>query len=388
LLTKIAKKHNELIQKIRRELHQIPELGFQEFKTTQYICDFLDKNNINYKKLDPTGALATINGELEGKTIAIRADIDALPIKEDNNLPFKSKHDGIMHACGHDAHTAVALVLAKILQENKKTLPGIVKIIFQPNEEGTPSGAPHIIKQGILENPDVDIIYGFHISTDIPHGKIGIKPGIASSYVHNFNVELISKGTHAASPHESPDPIVVAAQIITTLQTIASRFNNPLYPFVLTIGEIRGGTARNIITSKVYFNGTIRMTNPAKKEEVKNQFYDIIYGFARAFKVNVKIDYWESCPGIINDKELSKKLLNIATETFGKNCAVEIENPSLGADDFAFYLEKTKGIYFRFGVYDEEFGSIYAGHTSKFIIPDTKLYRALLTYLKLIYESN
>lgn len=385
---KIAQDHQPLIVELRRQLHLIPELGNQEYKTTAMIHHFLEQHHIPHRLLQGTGALADIPGQQPGSVWAIRTDIDALPIQEDTGLPFTSTHPGIMHACGHDAHTAVALTLAKILTEHQDMIPGHVKIIFQPNEEGTPTGSPLVIAQGVMENPVVDYILGFHIDTSLDKGRIGIKKGLITSYVYNFDVKIIGKGAHAARPQEGIDPVPVMAEMIMALQTISSRYNDPNHPFVLTVGKVSSGTARNIIPEQAEFNGTIRMANTIRQDDIRNHFYQIIRGLSSAYGVQSEITFIESCPAVINDDGLADQLAAHSINLFSESNLTTLTQPSLGGDDFAFYLKNCHGLFFRLGVRDPEIQAIFPGHHPQFRLSEEGLFHALALYLQMIFTPK
>ncbi len=338
--------------------------------------------------LEGTGALADIPGRTPGAVWAVRADIDALPIQEDTGLEFSSTHPGVMHACGHDAHTAVALVLAKILNENRDRLPGHAKVIFQPNEEGTPTGSPMVIAQGVLENPSVDAILGFHIDTSLDKGRIGIKKGLLTSYVYNFDIAIRGQGAHAARPQEGNDPIPVMAEMIMALQTISSRFNDPNHPFVLTIGKVSSGTARNIIPDTAELSGTIRMANTTRQDDIRQRFYQIIEGLSASYGVQTDIRFIESCPAVINSDRLADQLAHHASHLFSPSGVVTLTLPSLGGDDFAFYLKNRQGLFFRLGVRDPEIQAIYPGHHPQFRLSEEGLFHALALYLQLIFNPE
>ncbi len=383
-INQIAQACQDEIVEIRRYLHQIPELGYQEFKTTEFIHNYLLNHNIPHRLLDPTGALAFIEGHGKGPVWAIRADIDALPIQENSGEIFSSRHPGRMHACGHDAHTAIALVLARVVNEQRANLNGALKVIFQPNEEGSPTGAPVVINQDVMNNPKVNFTLAFHVDTNLDSGIIGLRKNILTAYVYNFDVTVIGRGGHAARPNEANDPIVIASEIIMALQTIASRFNNPNTPLALTVGQFQAGTARNIIPEQVEFKGTLRLTDAHLVDRIKNRFLQIINGIASANEAQALIQFNESCPAVINDLTLVEQAAAFSSRSYHLDGLTYIETPSLGGDDFAFYLQHSRGAMFRLGVRDNANGITFPGHHPQFRISESHLNRALALYLSFI----
>jgi amidohydrolase len=267
----------------RRRLHQKPELGFQEKLTADFVSQKLQEWGIEHQTgIAQTGIVATIRGHNSTqKVLAIRADMDALPIQELNEVPYCSQHDGVMHACGHDGHTAIALGTAYYLQQNRDTFGGTVKIIFQPAEEG-PGGAKPMIEAGVLKNPDVDAIIGLHLWNNLPLGTIGVRAGALMAAVELFRCTVFGKGGHGAMPHQTIDSIVVAAQIINALQTIVARNVNPIDSAVVTVGELHAGTAENVIADTAWMRGTVRYFNPELKSLFHQRVEQIIAGICQS----------------------------------------------------------------------------------------------------------
>lgn len=340
---------DELIA-IRRDIHKHPELGFQEERTSKLIKDFLTNEGIPYKESAKTGVCASIKGEKTGieKVIALRADIDALPIEEKNNVSYKSVNKGKMHACGHDSHTTILLGAAKILNEHKADFSGIVKLFFEPAEETT-GGAPLMIEDGVLENPKVDFVVGLHVNEDIETGKIMVKSGSVNASSNPFKVKIKGKGGHGATPDVAIDPIVTASLIITELQTIVSREVHPARPVVLTVATIHSGTASNIIPDEAEISGIIRTVNEEDRTFIKKRFSQIVEGTAKSHNCSVDITIEEGYPSLINDTEAVNKIFKAAEEVIGKENIVEQKEPSMGVESFAYFAKERPAAFYYLG---------------------------------------
>jgi len=369
---KSAKVIHTEIKKWRHELHKIPEIGFELFKTSQYIKERLDEIAIEYRDVAKTGIAAIINGEKPGPTIALRADMDALPIKEETGLPYASTN-GYMHACGHDAHTAMLLGTAKILSKNKEILKGKVKLFFQPAEETT-GGAKPMIEEGCMENPKVDAVLGLHINQifrELGNGQIGIYYGAMMAAADTFVIKVIGKGGHGAKPHLCVDPITTAAEMITTLQRIISREINPTHPAVITVGKIEGGTTTNVIPEKVEFEGTVRTLDPDDRIYIKKRIREMCESIAKANRAEIEIHYSHSYPATINDRGFTRKFVKSAEKIVGKENIVEIKEPSMGADDMAYFLQEVPGTFFYLGSHNPKTTRLtYPIHHPKFDIDE------------------
>ena len=372
----------------RRELHQIPEYSFDLYKTSRFVQDKLKKFNIEYRIAANTGVIATIYGSRPGKTVAVRADMDALPIKEETNLPFSSKND-FMHACGHDAHSAILLGAAKILSEHKDEINGNVRLIFQPAEETT-GGAKIMIDEGCLENPKVDCIIGLHIGSLVKEGrncKIGIKKGSLMASVDSFSVKIRGNGGHGALPHMCVDPIVASAEIITSLQRIISRELNPLHGGVITVGMISGGTDFNIIPEEVMFKGTIRLLDKDDRDFVGKRVKEIISETARAGRTTADIDYNQYYPAVVNNDFITDKLGESAKDIVGYQNVVSINEAALTAEDVSYYLNEVPGTFFILGSSKRnEDGNFYPHHHPKFDIDESVLWIGTATFLQFIKD--
>ncbi len=363
ILEKLKEKENKIIE-LRRILHQYPEIAHKEYETQKIILEYLENIGIEGKKVAGTGVIATIEGKNRGKTVALRADMDALAIREENDVSYKSKNDGFMHACGHDNHMSMIYGAALVLNEMKDKLNGNIRIIFQPaEEEGTLGGAKPMIEQGAIEN--VDYILGMHVWPDLPEGVLGLRSGPFFAAADNIIIEILGKGGHGAKPDQAVDPIMVSSKVIDSLHTISGREIDPLEPFVITIGSIHGGTSHNIIPDKVEMMGTVRTMDKKTREIMENKLNRIISGITSAFNANYKFKYIYGYPILVNDPWVTDFVRNIASGILG-NENVVIAKQTMGGEDFAYYLEKVPGTFMVLGTYNEKLGFTNNVHTSRF----------------------
>jgi hippurate hydrolase len=345
IVTKIAPEMIEL----RRKIHQHPELAFEEHKTAALVADSLKGTGIEPKTgVGKTGVVGVLNGKSGGPTLGIRADLDALPIMEATNLPFASKVPGKMHACGHDAHTVIALGVAKVLQELKSELPGTVKFIFQPAEE-TLAGAKAMIADGVMENPNVDMMLGYHNWPQVDAGKVGWLPNVVMASSDAFDLMLSGKAGHAAHPHTAIDTVVAAAHIVTLLQSIVSREVAPVVPAVMTIGQIQGGTARNIIAGSVLMKGTVRTLDAAASGQIEASMRRILDGVCPSLRVSYALDWQRLAPVLRNNPDMLAPTVAAAREILGDDHVVPLAGPSMGSEDFAWFAEKVPSAHLRIG---------------------------------------
>jgi amidohydrolase len=361
---------NEIIG-IRRYVHQNPELSGKEYNTAKFIKKKLKEFGIAAKRLTNTGVVGLISGAKGGKTVALRADIDALPVLEENKIPYKSKNAGIMHACGHDGHIAIMLGAAKLLSACKSKLKGNVKFIFQPAEE-IAGGAKEMIKAGALKNPKPDMILGIHVCPWLKSGKAGIRYGAMMAAVDKFSIRIKGEISHGAYPHLGKDALAAAAHFITDIQTIVSRETDPVDNAVVTIGRINGGTAYNIICGDVFIEGTVRSINAKTRDNIKKSVLNKLKGLEISFGVKCGVDY-ESCDApLINSKEITELCHKSALDFYGKDNTVILEHPSMGGEDFASYLEKIPGNFMYIGSSKNPQTS-YPWHHCSFNIDETIL---------------
>jgi len=368
---------------IRRIIHRNPELGFEEVETSRLISEWLQKFGLEVKRgMAKTGVVGLLKGKKPGRTVAIRADMDALPMDEANRVPYASQIKGKMHACGHDAHVTILLGVAKFLSSIPDQVKGNIKWIFQPAEEGG-GGGRIMVEEGVLENPKVDAIFGSHVFPFLSVGKVGIyeREGLAAA--DRFTIKIIGKGGHAASPHVSKDPILAAGHLITQIHSIVSRNVNPLESGVITIGKVSGGTASNIIPDEVELIGTVRSLNPQVREELKSRIEQVTQGVARSFSTDYRFDFEYGYPVLINNSEMSKLVGLACSKGIGKE-NVEVVKPSMGGEDFAYYLEKVPGAFFRLGCRNEEKGLIHPYHSSLFDIDEEVLPFGVEMFIRII----
>ena len=348
----------------RRDFHMHPELGYEEERTSKIVEEHLREWGYTIKRVG-TGIIADIgNGE---KKIALRADMDALPVQEENDVPYKSRTPGKMHACGHDAHTAMLLGAAKIIAEHKEELPNKVRLIFQPAEEGG-NGALKMIEGGGLEG--VDAIFGLHVWMELASGIVGIREGPVMAGVGRFDVEIEGKGGHGASPHETIDPVPIAAQAILAFQTIISRNLNPLESGVVSVGAIKGGEAFNVIPERVYMNGTYRFFTQETKKLIEKRIEEVLKGIVLANNASYKLKIKEVAPPTINDPQMASLAKRVAQKLGLK---VDDVPKSMGSEDFAFYLQKVPGAFIALGIKNEEKGITHPHHHPKFNVDEEVL---------------
>lgn len=385
-LDNILEKLTPQVIEWRRTIHANPELGYEEYKTADFIKNILGQAGIVAQTgIAKTGVVALLKGN-GIKTIAIRADMDALPISEETGLSFASKTLGKMHACGHDAHTAIVLGVAHALAKMDK-LPGNVKFIFQPCEERLPGGANNMIAAGVLENPKVDAILGLHVYPYLPVGIVGIKPGAMMAATDIFSVEIKGKGGHGAAPHTAVDPVVISAQIIIALQTIVSRKINPVEPAVITVGTIHAGERPNIIPSKVVFSGTVRSVDEETRLALKKEIEHVIKYTAIAGGAEAVINYEIGHGTLFNDEKVTSFVQQSISNSFGIVAVKHLEAPSMGGEDFAIFAQNVPANYMFFGCAGDD---IYPWHHSCFNINEAVLPFAVkvLTSLILSYLST
>lgn len=364
---------NNLKEKIiewRRHLHQNPELSFEEYETVQFVKGKLEKLNfeIDYP-VAKTGLVATLKGDVEGPTVALRADMDALPIQEDNDAEYKSTVKGVGHLCGHDAHTAILLGVAHIISE-QPLKKGNIKLLFQPAEEGY-GGGQVMVKEGVLKNPDVDVVAGLHVHPTIKTGETSITEGFATACTDSFDIKIIGKGGHAAHPHLSIDPIAISSTVIASLQQIVSRNIDPLENIVLTIGKIEGGFARNVIAPEVRMEGTVRLLNPELRPKVKETMHEYLNGVTRGMGASYEMEYTYGYPSVYNEPSLIPTLRSTVDKILGKGQLLDV-NPSMGGEDFSYFAREVPGVFFRLGTNGGE-DTAYPNHHPKFNVDEDAL---------------
>ena len=373
-ILQLAKANHPWQIEMRRYLHERPEWSNEEFETTKYLMSQARALRLRTETFGlPTGFVADLlDTKKNSPTVAIRTDIDALPITECNDIPFKSKTSGRMHACGHDAHMATVLGAAKILTELRNTFSGSVRFIFQPAEESPPGGARPLIKAGALTKPKVSAILGLHVDPGVPVGKIGLRDGPTMASVYDFDLVVRGVTGHAARPHDTVDAIVAAAEIIDSLQKLPSREFNPLHPVALTFGTIHGGVARNVVADAVTVCGTLRTLDAADAKRGPQLIKRCVQGVATARGAKVDIVERGSYPPLVNDTLVNKIFAASYERLYGSN-KVARTNQSLGGEDFACYAEKIPGAMFRLGVRNPSIGAVRSWHSDKFMVDESAL---------------
>jgi amidohydrolase len=357
----------------RRKLHQRPELGFRERITSDFVSQKLTEWQIPHETgIAQTGIVAIVSGSQPGPVLAIRADMDALPIQEENEVPYRSQHDGIMHACGHDGHTAIALGTAYYLSQHPEQFTGTVKLIFQPAEEG-PGGAKPMIEAGILRNPDVEAIVGLHLWNNLPVGTVGVREGALMAATELFRCMVKGKGGHGAMPHQTVDSIVVSAQIINALQTIVSRNVDPLQSAVVTVGALHAGHAHNVIAASAELKGTVRYFDPNLSNFFDQRLEQVIAGVCQSYGANYEFEYRKLYPPVINDAQIAELVRSVAESVIETPAGVVPECQTMGGEDMSFFLQEVPGCYFFLGSANVDKGLAYPHHHPRFDFDETAL---------------
>ncbi|MEO6119337.1 MAG: amidohydrolase, partial [Terriglobales bacterium] len=363
---------------LRRDLHRHPELSNREERTAKVVAQRLRAIGFTDVKtgIAHHGVLATLVGGKPGPVIAVRADMDALPVTETRDVPYKSLNVGVKHACGHDAHTTIELGVAEILWNMRDQVPGTIKFIFQPAEEGVPlgetGGAKLMVAQGVLEGPKAEAIFGLHVNSAVEVGKIKYAVGPVLASADRFTLVLRGKQAHAAYPHNGIDTIVVAAEAITALQTVRSRRVDPVEPAVVTIGMIHGGTRHNIITNEVKMQGTMRTLNEDVRKLVQSSMREILDGVTKAHGATYELNFADPYPVTYNDPKLAAETLPVLEQVMGRE-NVQRGGPQMGAEDFAYYQQVVPGFFYWLGVGNEKKGITAGAHTPEFDIDEDSL---------------
>ena len=377
--------HAELVN-IRRHLHENPELGFEEVATAQYIADYLAGLGLEVtSQVAKTGVVALLRGARPGKTVAIRADMDALPIQELNEVPYKSKHPGKMHACGHDAHVAAAIGAARILWELRDQINGNVKFIFQPAEEA-PGGAEPMIAAGVLENPTVDAIIGGHVWGGLESGIIEVMSGPTMASSDIIRLKIIGKGGHAAQPHTTIDQIVIASEIVGALQKIVSRQTDPFEAVVISICSFHAGDVFNVIPHSAYMEGAVRTLNNELRQELPQKIEKIIRGITEPYGATYELDYYLGYPVTVNDPGVTETVRRAAISVLGGDKVRVAARASMGGEDYAYFLNKVPGTYIRIGTRNPEKGICQEMHHPRFDIDEAVLELTPVVYAQAAFD--
>lgn len=370
----LASDLHEEIRGIRRHIHQNPELSFQEFKTQSYVWQQLDEAGItNKQKIANTGIVAIIEGKNPSKkVVALRGDMDALPIVEANDVPYKSSNPGVMHACGHDVHTSCLLGAAKIINSLKNEFEGSVKLVFQPGEEKLPGGASVMIKEGVLSNPSVTNIIGQHVMPLLPVGKVGFRKGLYMASTDEIYMTIRGKGGHGAQPHQNIDPIVAMAQVITALQQVVSRVASPITPSVLSFGKVIANGATNIIPNEVYLEGTFRTLDEEWRAKAHESIVKIAKGISESLGCQCDIEIRKGYPFLKNNPELTQKAIDNAIAYMGAENVVNLDI-WMAAEDFSYFSQELPACFYRLGTRNDAKNITSHVHTPTFDIDENAL---------------
>lgn len=357
----------------RRFLHEHPELGFQEFETAKLVAERLESMGVEDIRtgIAVTGVTGLVRGTKVGgpeKVVLVRADMDALPILEESDVDYRSKVDGKMHACGHDAHTSMLLGVGRLLLDRRDEFSGTVKLLFQPAEEGG-GGARVMIEEGVLEDPTVDLVFGQHVAAEVPVGQIELRGGPCMAAADRFEILIKGRGGHGAQPHLTVDPIAVGSQIVTALQTIVAREVDPTKEAVVTVGAFIAGDASNVIPDTAVMRGTLRSFDPEVRALIGRRVGEIATGIASAMRAEVEYSYQPGYPATINDPVETEKVREIATGILGEENVITADL-QMGAEDFSYFLERKPGCFFFTGTRDEEKGILWGHHHPKFDVAE------------------
>ncbi|MEH7443601.1 amidohydrolase [Bacillus sp. JJ1122] len=369
-LKKAFIEYKDELTELRRKLHSEPELSWEEYRTTEFVCDYLGNLGIEYRRTEPTGVIAEIKGGKPGKTVALRGDMDALSVEQLNkDLPYASKEEGKMHACGHDAHTAMLLVAAKALNEIKDELPGNVRLLFQPAEE-VAEGAKALVKQGAVDG--VDNVFGIHIWSQMPTHKVSCTPGPSFASADLFKVTFKGKGGHGAIPQACIDAAIVASSFVMNVQTVVSRTIDPQQGAVLTVGKMVVGTRFNVIAENAVIEGTVRCFDPATRYHIQTQLQHYAEQVAAVYGATATVEYIRGTQAVINDDDSAMLVQRVAAEAFGEDVVFN-EKPTMGGEDFSFYLDEVPGSFALVGCGNPDKDTEWAHHHGKFDIDEDAL---------------
>ena len=357
----------------RRHLHMHPEVRFQEVETSKFVAERLRAHGLQVQTgIAQTGVVGTLRGGKPGKVVLLRADMDALPIQEESDKPYRSTRPGVMHACGHDGHTAILLAVARLLSSRPDPLPGNVVLCFQPAEERPPGGAIKMIEDGVMDNPKVDAVFGLHLTSQ-PVGTVGMRPGASQASADTFRAEIRGVGGHAARPHMTVDPVLIAANVVTTLHTIVSREVDPLQSAVITVGTIQAGTVANVIPMTATMSGTVRTLDEAVRQKLAKRIQETIVGIARAMGGDATVDYAFGYPVMVNDPEMTDFVRSVAHEVVGEERTRYNGPPTMPSEDVGRFIDLATGCYFKVGILNEAKGITVANHNPGFDIDEDAL---------------
>jgi amidohydrolase len=386
-IKKESQQEEQNLIKVRRELHRIPGIRFDIEETSNYVAEKLHDFKLEVQTgIGKTGVVGLLHGKQNGKTIMYRSDMDALPIKEQNEVAYISKNEGKMHACGHDGHMSIALHIAKILSRHRDEFKGAIKFVFQPAEEGA-GGAELMVSEGVLENPKVDAAIGLHIWNYLPIGKVGLRSGPLMGSTDMVTIVIKGRSAHGAVPQDGVDAILISSHIIAALQAIVSREISPLCPSVISIGTIKGGDAFNIIADRVELSGTVRTLDPEIRRFIPGRMEEIIKGICSGFRADYEFNYMHRHPVVVNDEAMTALVTEVAKEVVGEKNVITAEQTMVG-EDMSFYLQQVPGCFFFLGGANKAKGLDYPHHNPHFNFDESCLHtgteigiKSLLKYL-------
>ncbi len=362
------------IIKTRREIHRSPELAYHEDATAKLVADRLESLGVEVKRgVGGTGVLGILRGSRKGRVVALRADMDALPLEEMVDVEFRSKVKGVMHACGHDTHVAMLLGAAKLLASHRDESSGTVKFLFQPAEEhGGRGGAKPMIEDGVMENPTVDFVFGLHITESQKSGTFAFREGAIMAAPDAFEIRITGKGGHGSEPHRAVDPVYVAAQVIIAVQGVSSRMIDPVQPFVITVGAVHSGTKNNIIPDQAVLEGTIRTMDERTRMRAKAKVAEVARGVCRAFGARAEVEFLKDAyPVTVNDESVTSRAISILSRMPGTR--VKVMEPILGGEDFSRFLQKAPGTFYFLGTRNPAKGCVYPNHSARFKVDEDVL---------------
>ncbi|WP_051662996.1 amidohydrolase [Alicyclobacillus macrosporangiidus] len=370
----------------RRHLHRYPELSYEEHETAQFVHDLLCSfGALEVSRPTPTSVMARLLGAGEGPTVALRADMDALPIEEENTFEFRSSRPGVMHACGHDAHTAILLATAKVLTQLQPWLCGEVRFFFQHAEEVHPGGAVQMVEAGVMDG--VDMVLGLHVRSPLEAGVLAISAGPINAASDRFDITIRGRGGHAAHPHTAVDSVLVAAEVVTQLQHLVSRNKDPLEPLVISVTKISGGSAYNVIPETVQLAGTVRTYSPRLREQVPAWMERVIEGVTSAHGATYEFSYRRGYAPLINDPQVAQLVEETLKDAFGPE-RVRKAQPGMGGEDFSGFLQAAPGAFFHLGVGNREKGIVYPHHHPRFTVDEDALIVGVEAFVRLALRTN
>jgi N-acetylcysteine deacetylase len=393
LREELARTHGDLepeLIEVRRNFHREPELRFEEYRTAETVENLLRPLELSVRSgVAGTGLLTDLRGERPGPTVALRADMDALPIRDAKDVPYASRQDGVMHACGHDAHMTIACGVLRVLEPLRAVLPGTLRVIFQPGEEvpaGEKSGAAEIIKAGALESPDVEAILGLHVWPELPAGAVGLQPGVTMAAADSFIVEVRGESSHAGEPHKGRDAIFAASSLVVQLKALLGREIPPGEPAAINVGTIHGGASQSVVADLVALSGTLRSLGGDRREHLLQKMQRVAEGVSSETGCSVRLNVSDSFPAVVNDPELYERALAVLPETLGSDRVQVLTNVPMTADDFAHYLEAVPALYVKLGCASAE-GGVYPLHHRCFDIDERVIWTGVEAVSSILLDA-